>query len=281
MRSELVPLQNGQQTSSIKLINSSKKIDHTFYRTANSSDYYTMPTVGNNLSMLLGTHSISSYYSVQSGAVDSFNRELGNAQTAMNNPTGNVDNRTTMLSLLGVKYLFTRQDDWVNKAPHPYGFSAVKTKSGHAKVFADHPVYQLGNGTGTVVLKNKYALPLAYLQTSQLTAKSFNRLSEPDKEQALLTGVQTSKHISGVAQTTAKPVSKSVAIVLVQLVCQSLLCNRRSVTGSTITLISPFQPNPLKMPINYHPKKLNSMPLQRTFSIRLKRSNGCSNKTSS
>lgn len=188
-----------------------KKIDHTFYRTANSSDYYTMPTVGNNLSMLLGTHSISSYYSVQSGAVDSFNRELGNAQTALNNPTGNVDNRTTMLSLLGVKYLFTRQDDWVNKAPHPYGFSAVKTKSGHAKVFADHPVYQLGNGTGTVVLKNKYALPLAYLQTSQLTAKSFNRLSEPDKEQALLTGVQTSKHISGVAQTTAKPVSKSVA----------------------------------------------------------------------
>ncbi|ANZ63021.1 hypothetical protein AYR62_02130 [Secundilactobacillus paracollinoides] len=187
-----------------------KKMDHTFYRTATSSDYYTTPTVGNNISMLLGTHSISSYYSVQSGYVDAFNRELGNAQTAMNNPTGNADNRTTMLNLLGVKYLFTRQDDWTSHAPHPYGFNAIKTKNGQPKLFADHPVYQLGNGTGTILLKNKNALPLAYLQSKQLNKKAFNRLSQPDKEQALLTGAQTDNPVSGIGQVTPKKISKTV-----------------------------------------------------------------------
>ncbi len=41
------------------------KHDKSFYRTSTTNDYYTMTNVGNNLPMLLNTHTISSYYSVQ------------------------------------------------------------------------------------------------------------------------------------------------------------------------------------------------------------------------
>ncbi|KRN21270.1 integral membrane protein [Secundilactobacillus similis DSM 23365 = JCM 2765] len=186
------------------------RADQSFYRTSTTSDYYTSLTVGNNIPMLLNTHTISSYYSVQNGYLNTFNKQLQNSQNAMNNPTDEVDDRTTMNSLLGVKYLFARQDNVANQAAAPYGFTPVKNKAGHIAVFTDQPVYGLGNGTGTVLLKNQYALPLAYTQTKQLTDTTYNQLNALTKERALLSGTHTSKTVSGVTKTSATTVGKSV-----------------------------------------------------------------------
>lgn len=164
--------------------------------------------------MLLNMHSISSYFSVQNGAVNDFNKTLMNSENTMNNPTRNVDNRTTMTSLLNTKYLFAHQDE-VGQSKIPYGFKILKNKNGKTLMFKDQPVYSLGNGTGTVVYENKYALPLAYTQGRQFSRQSYQSLSATDKEQALLSGVQTSKRVAGVktikAATTSKRVSYQVS----------------------------------------------------------------------
>ncbi|MFC6254979.1 YfhO family protein [Secundilactobacillus hailunensis] len=185
------------------------KHDKSFYRTAMTSDYYPVTTAGNNIPMLLNTHSISSYYSVQNGAVNDFNKALFNSENTMNNPTRNVDNRATFSSLLGVKYLFGRADQ-VGKAPVPYGFEAVKDKQGQPRLFQNQPVYSLDNHTGTILYRNKYALPLAYTQTQQLNDQDYQGLSAANKEQALLSGAVTSHKVSGVKTVTAPTATKSV-----------------------------------------------------------------------
>lgn len=178
------------------------RIDHSFYRTATSNNYYSMLTVGNDIPMLLNTHTISSYYSVQNGDVNTFNQQLANSQNSMNNPTSDVDTRTSLLSLLNVKYLFARQDDVANHQAMPYGFNQLKTAKGHAAILKDRPVFGVGNGTGTAILKNKYALPLAYTQSSQITPKTFNSLSAIQKQQSLLQGAAVTHKIDGLKQAT-------------------------------------------------------------------------------
>ncbi|MTV83325.1 YfhO family protein [Secundilactobacillus folii] len=187
------------------------RTDNSFYRTSTTNDYYTMMTVGNNIPMLLNTHTISSYYSVQNGNVNQFNQQLANFQNSMNNPTSGVDTRGSMLSLLNVKYLFARQDDILNKRAVPYGFSPLKTKSGQPVVINDHPVYSVGNGTGTVILKNRYALPLVYTQNTQISANVFNKLTSLQRQEALLEGAKVEHSISGIKATQLKIPTKHAA----------------------------------------------------------------------
>ncbi|KRK47964.1 integral membrane protein [Secundilactobacillus kimchicus JCM 15530] len=186
------------------------KADKTFYRTNTTSDYYNTPTAGNNIPMLLNTHSISSYYSVQNGEINTFNKALQNLQNKMNNPTGEVDDRTTMNALLGVKYLFARQDELANHQAIPFGFTPVKTVSGKQASFPDQPVYTLGNGTGTVLMKSKYALPLAYMQYRQINQADFDKLSALDREQALLQGVEVANTVKKTQSVTPRQTSQNV-----------------------------------------------------------------------
>lgn len=185
------------------------KHDKSFYRTAETSDYYPLRTAGNNIPMLLNMHSISSYFSVQNGAVDKVNKELANSENTMNNPTRNVDNRTTFTSLLNVKYLFAREDE-VGKSKVPYGFKIMKKKNGQPRIFQNQAVYTLDNHVGTAVYRNKYALPLAYTQTQQLNKQDYLKLSASDKEQAMLSGALTDHQVSGVKTIKAATTTKTV-----------------------------------------------------------------------
>lgn len=187
-----------------------KKHDKSFYRTSMMSDYDILNTAGNNMPMLLGTHTIESYFSVQNGAVNTFNEQLGNNQQTMNDPTRDANDRTTMLNLLGVKYLFGRRDDVALRRSFPYGFKLVRNKNGKMIKFSNRNVYKLENHASTVLLKNENALPLAYMQTSQLTNSSYKKLSGNDKEQALLTGAKVNQKVSGVKTVKAKSASKNV-----------------------------------------------------------------------
>ncbi|KRM77332.1 YfhO family protein [Secundilactobacillus collinoides] len=194
-----------------------KKYDKTFYRTSMMSNYDILNTAGNNIPMLLGTHTIESYFSVQNGAVNSFNKQLDNNQQTMNDPTSDANNRTTMLNLLGVKYVFARRDDVALRKSFPYGFKLVRDKNGKMVKFSNRTVYKLENHSSTVLLKNKNALPLAYMQTTQLNSNSYKKLAGNDKEQALLTGAKVNKKVSGVKTTRAKSASKNVSYTVKSL----------------------------------------------------------------
>lgn len=180
-----------------------------FYRTALGPSYYTMRSAESDVPIVLGTHTVGSYFSVQSGYVGKLAQDLGNAEYAMNSPLGTLDQRTTFSNFLGVRYLFAREDQLKGQAL-PSGYQVVKTKQGEPKIYADKFIYGLSNHTGTVLLESKRALPLVYTQTQQFSKKAFKQLSATDREQALLQGAMTSRRVKGVKSITPKAKSENV-----------------------------------------------------------------------
>lgn len=154
-----------------------------FFRSNTSKQYYYGNQAKTNLGMNLGTHDIMSYFSIENGATGNFSQSLGNAQFRMNKPINQADNRTTMSNLMGVKYMFARSNQYKMQA-FPYGYQAVK-RNGKLLTYKDQPVHKFGNSYGTIIKRSKYALPLAYLQTGQLSAKQYAHLNGIDREQAL------------------------------------------------------------------------------------------------
>ncbi|AMO30019.1 YfhO family protein [Lactiplantibacillus plantarum] len=181
-----------------------------FYRTALAPNYYTMRSAESDVPMVLGTHTVGSYFSVQNGYVGAFSQALGNSEYAMNSPLGSLDGRTTMYNLLGVKYLFAREDQ-LKKQALPAGYEVVKMKTGEPKIFADKFIYGMSNHTGTILLKSKNALPLVYTQQHQISQRQFNRLNAVDREQALLQGAVTTQQVSGVKTVKPTVTGKNVA----------------------------------------------------------------------
>ena len=181
-----------------------------FYRTALAPNYYTMRSAESDVPMVLGTHTVGSYFSVQSAYVGQLSQTLGNSEYAMNSPLGSLSGRTTFNNLLGVRYLFAREDQ-LNKTALPAGYHVVRTKSGDPQVYADQFIYGLSNHTGTVLLKSDNALPLVYTQTQRLSTRQFNQLSAVDKEQALLQGALTTDNVTGVKTVTPTKTAQTVA----------------------------------------------------------------------
>ncbi|NLR08757.1 MULTISPECIES: YfhO family protein [unclassified Levilactobacillus] len=171
-----------------------------FNRSTISKYYYYSNEAKTNMGMNLGAHDIMSYFSIQDGSVGEFSEELANSQFKMNKPINQADNRTTMSNLLGVNYIFARSNQLKTQG-FPYGYTPVK-KNGRVLTYQDQPVHDLGNNYDTVILKSKYALPLAYLQTKQLSQAQFKQLNGSDKEQALTVGALPEKRVKGVPTTS-------------------------------------------------------------------------------
>ena len=181
-----------------------------FYRTALVPNYYTMRSAESDVPMVLGTHTVGSYFSVQNSYVGQLSQTLGNSEYAMNSPLGTLNGRTTFNNLLGVQYMFAREDQLKGQSL-PAGYQVVKMKAGDPKIYPDQFIYGLSNHTGTVLLKSANALPLAYTQTQRLNTTKFNQLSAVDKEQALLQGAVTSDSASGVKTVAPKKTGQEVA----------------------------------------------------------------------
>ncbi|KRO28196.1 integral membrane protein [Lactiplantibacillus fabifermentans DSM 21115] len=180
-----------------------------FYRTALMPNYYTMRSAESDVPMVLGTHTVGSYFSVQSAYVGKLSQDLGNSEYAMNSPLGTLSERTTFSNLLGVRYLFARQDQLQGQAL-PAGYQVVTDKTGAAKVYADKFIYGLSNHTGTVLLQSKNALPLVYTQKQQISTAQFEKLSAVDREQAMLQGAVTTHSAAGVKKVAVKSTAETV-----------------------------------------------------------------------
>ncbi|GAK47118.1 hypothetical protein LOSG293_020560 [Secundilactobacillus oryzae JCM 18671] len=186
-----------------------KQSSTNFYRTTTAKGYYNYKTVNNNMPMLLGVHNIGAYYSVQDGKVLEFSESVANQQAAMNDPIRSADHRTTLENLLGVKYMFMRIDQTKQQSV-PYGFKYIKKQNGHVRGFRDKKARGLGNNTGTVLLKNNNALPLAYVQTHQVSEQSYDNMTPWAREQSMTFGAVTETPASGVRKAAVKDNSRTV-----------------------------------------------------------------------
>ncbi|WP_257874845.1 YfhO family protein, partial [Staphylococcus haemolyticus] len=99
--------------------------------------------------MVLGTHDLGAYYSIQNGNVFKFTRSLGDARAVVNSVIGEGDGRTTLLNLLGVKYIFAKTDILKNPQTIPYGFHFVRNQAGNIVDYPEQPVSGLSNHSGT------------------------------------------------------------------------------------------------------------------------------------
>lgn len=220
-----------------------------FHRSATSKFYYYANEAKTNMGINLGTHDIMTYFSIENGSVGDFSQAMDNAQFKMNKPINQADSRTTMNNLLGVKYVFARTNQLGMQA-FPYGYTPAKRKNGQDVTYRDQSVHDLGNNYPTTVLKSKNALPLAYLQTQQLSQRQFNQLSGPDREQALTTGalveggakrVQTKKYHSQTRQVSYQALAddRSVLDSLSKVVDYRKYGNKTEAELET----KPFQPS--------------------------------------
>ncbi|MGF2385509.1 YfhO family protein [Lentilactobacillus otakiensis] len=177
-----------------------------FYRTTTIHNYYSHRTAGNNIPMVLGTHDLGAYYSIQNGSVFQFSRSLDNSQAVVNSVLGESDGRTTLLNLLGVQYMFAKTDIVKKPQAIPYGYHYVRRKNGKIVDFPEQPVSGLSNHSGTILLKSNLALPLVYTQKYVISDANYNNMSPIEREQAMLSGAVVSKPVDGVSLT--EPTSK-------------------------------------------------------------------------
>ena len=96
----------------------------------------------------------------------------------MGNPFNiyDLDERTALYTLGGVKYLSGYQDEETAK---PYGYQLIKKK----KVKED------GKKRTLCLYKNQYTLPLMYTYTSYITKENYQKFTPNEKEQAMMQGV--------------------------------------------------------------------------------------------
>lgn len=203
-----------------------KQSASNFYRTSTTKGYYNYKTVNNDIPMLLGVHNIGAYYSVQDKKVLDFSESVGNSQSAMNDPIRSADHRTTLENVLGVRYLFMRIDQ-VGKQSMPYGFKYVRKANGHIRGFRDKKARGVGNNTGTVLSKNNNALPLAYVQTKQVTNAQYQKMSPWQREQSMTYGAVTEGKATGVKTAKVKNRSKTISYAVENL--SHPLMNKRQV----------------------------------------------------
>ncbi|EHO46185.1 YfhO family protein [Lentilactobacillus kisonensis] len=181
-----------------------------FYRTTTIHNYYSHRTAGNNIPMVLGTHDLGAYYSIQDGYVYKYSRSIDNSQAVVNSVIGEADGRTTLLNQLGVRYMFAKTDIVKHPQTIPYGYHFVR-QNGRIVDFPEQPVSGLSNHSGTVLLENKLALPLVYTQNNTISNSDYHKLSPINREQSLLTGTEVDKPITGVNNIVPKRTSQPVS----------------------------------------------------------------------
>ncbi|WP_061776181.1 YfhO family protein [Levilactobacillus senmaizukei] len=150
-----------------------------FTRVNATRNFNLLRTVGNNMTMTHDLHGVMSYFSVQNGYIGQFSQDLQNSEYSMNAPMGQADSRTTLNQLLGVKYLFAREDQVAKHNALPYSYHAQK------KIYPEKPVYGLSNGSGTQVLTTNLNFPLVYTQPTTMVQSTWDGLSSLDRERSL------------------------------------------------------------------------------------------------
>lgn len=144
-----------------------------------------------DLSINSGINNTSVYLTLQNGYLGKFSRSVGNSQFSMNTPIAQGDYRTAFNDLIGVKYMFAKAN--TEKPPMvPYGYQLVKKANGQPLIFQAksrvNAVSAIENMNGTVIYKNRNALPLAYTQLKTVSTAEYNQLDPLNRERIMTQG---------------------------------------------------------------------------------------------
>ena len=137
-------------------------------------------------------HALDGYYSYTYADIIETVNDLGISQ--LGNPFNiyDLDERTVLYGLGGVKYLSGYEDEETAK---PYGYQLVKKK----KVKED------GKKRTLCLYKNQYTLPLMYTYSSYISKGDYQKLKPNEKEQVMMQGVvlnkADAKKVSGIQET--------------------------------------------------------------------------------
>lgn len=167
--------------------------DDTVYRVENLAENEKTNNREANFGTRNDYYALDGYYSYTYGNMIETVNDLGISQ--LGNPFNiyDVDERTVLYGLGGVKYLSGYEDEETAK---PYGYQLVKKK----KVKED------GKKRTLCLYKNQYTLPLMYTYSAYIAKEDYQKLNPNEKEQAMMQGIvldeADAKKADGVKETT-------------------------------------------------------------------------------
>lgn len=137
------------------------------------TSFYRIETYGDktqNEALNLDYNDVSGYFSLMDGAITSYFKglELINQKAAIR--FDDLDNRTILDALAGVKYIVT-----TDETAAPYGYKRID------KIEEESIEYYL--------LENEFALPLGYTYDNYMLAEDYDKLNALEKQNALLNAV--------------------------------------------------------------------------------------------
>ncbi len=150
--------------------------NETFYR-------YSGRDLANNFSILHDVSNTQYYWSLSDGGIEQFFTETGQGN-GMVHLYDNLDNRTFPDEIAGVRY-YTRSDGSLL----PFGYEkCAGLHYDNRELFAEKegdplPVFSFS------VYENQYALPLGFTTRNYISRETYEELSIPQKQEALMQGV--------------------------------------------------------------------------------------------
>lgn len=193
--------------------------------------FYRVETYGDkalNESMTVGYHDVSGYFSLIDGNITSYmmGLEVLNQKTAIR--FDNLDNRTDLDELAGVKYFVT-----TDKSMAPFGYHLIKELN--------------STSTKGYLFENSYALPLGYTYEKYMLKSDYDKLSAVDKQNAMLYSVILNQNMENTKKSVVNE-SYSVENLNVRILpSQNVSLNNNKIdvkeAGATITLEFDTKPN--------------------------------------
>ena len=132
--------------------------------------WYRVETYGDrvrNEALIHNYNDVSFYYSLMSGDVAEFYKQMEVTSQRSAYRLENQDNRTILNALAGVRYFVS-----TDRYAAPYGYELKKTQVADARTY--------------YLFENLFALPLGYIIHSYMTEEAFHKLGVLQKQNALL-----------------------------------------------------------------------------------------------
>ena len=151
--------------------------DDTVYRTDVIAETRSKRTFQADYGQRSRVNGVSSYYSMLYGHISDYSLSLGNAHQSSNHAVMDLDQRTVMNALAGVKYAAALKDALKRV---PFGYELIKDRG---KLLSD------GTKTREYLFKNSYSLPVSYAYEKRVRIETYDALPANRREQAMLQGV--------------------------------------------------------------------------------------------
>ncbi len=159
---------------------------------------YTQKQRYKNYGLRSDYNGVSSYFSFTGEQVIDYSSEMGNSQQSILFQILDLDQRTVLNELAGVKYVTVAESE---VAQVPYGYIGEQRQL---------KTYINGTEENVFLYVNQYYLPIMYTYDTYITREVYDGLEPNMKEQAMLQGIVLNETLDGYPQTELEYTSKTV-----------------------------------------------------------------------